>query len=295
MTEAAGGRRAAVVGSPVAHSLSPVLHEAAYAALGLRGWSYQRIECDGEALPGLLAKLDEHWAGLSVTMPGKQAALAVAGEATGRARAVGAANTLVQLGSGQWRADSTDVEGVTGALLAAGYPGRPGGPAVLLGAGGTANAAIVALPELGIEQVMVVAREPARAEPALECARRVGVRADVVRWAQSDVAALAADSAVLVNTVPASAVEGDVPELSVAPFVLDVIYHPWPTPLASAVLARGGTVATGLDMLLHQAFSQVEQFTGRSAPREAMRDALREATGEILPLPLEPATGGNRT
>lgn len=283
-------RRAAVLGSPVGHSLSPVLHDSAYRALGLSGWSYERVECDGEALPGFVAGLDEHWAGLSVTMPGKQAALAVAQETTGRARAVGAANTLVQLGSGQWRADCTDVEGVTGALRAGGYRVRDDAPAVVLGAGGTANAAIVALPELGVERVVVVARSPERARPAVECARRVGVASEVVRWADADFATLAARSAVLVNTAPAEAVRPAVPALSAASCVLDVIYHPWPTPLASAVLERGGMIATGLDMLLHQAFSQVEQFTGQAAPREVMRDALRAATDGILPLPLEPAT-----
>jgi shikimate dehydrogenase len=95
-----------------------------------------------------------------------------------------------------------------------------------------------------------------------------------------------ADASVLVNTVPPEAVMPLVPVLARTPCVLDVIYHPWPTPLAMAVGEQGGRVATGLDMLLHQAFGQVEQFTGHVAPRQAMRDALHAATGRVLPLPL---------
>ncbi|MGH3620251.1 MAG: shikimate dehydrogenase, partial [Sciscionella sp.] len=103
-------RRAAVVGSPVAHSLSPVLHGAAYAALGLSGWSYERIECSGDGLSTVVNSLDGRWCGLSVTMPSKRAALALAAECTPRAVAVGAANTLVPLPGGGWRADCTDVD-----------------------------------------------------------------------------------------------------------------------------------------------------------------------------------------
>ncbi|TCP46278.1 shikimate dehydrogenase [Tamaricihabitans halophyticus] len=280
------GRRAAVLGSPVAHSLSPVLHDAAYQALGLTGWSYQRVECDADRLPGLVSELDEQWVGLSVTMPGKQAALAVASSVTDRAAVVGAANTLTRMDSGLWRADCTDVDGVTGALDAAGARVSADGPAVILGAGGTANAAIAALPGLGIDRVLVVAREPARAAEAVACAGRAGVHCEVLRWADVDFGPLAAESALLVNTAPGAALETIVDALAKARRILDVIYHPWPTPLAEAVHERGGSLATGLDMLLHQAFGQVEQFTGQPAPRVAMRDALRAATGDVLSLPL---------
>ncbi|EID52605.1 shikimate-5-dehydrogenase, fungal AROM-type [Saccharomonospora xinjiangensis XJ-54] len=281
-------RRAGVLGSPVRHSLSPVLHNAAYAALGLTGWHYDTHEVDAEALPGFVHSLGEEWVGLSVTMPGKRAALAVADEATPRALAVGAANTLVRLPSGGWRADCTDVDGVTGALRAAGGF-RPGSPAtgMVLGAGGTAAAAVAALGELGLTDVHIVVRDPARAKATAETARGAGLGVVVHRWAEADFGALAASARVLVSTVPPDAVAPHVPALAAVPCVLDVIYHPWPTPLAEAVAARGGRVATGLDMLLHQAFGQVEQFTGRAAPRAVMRDALREATHGILPLPLD--------
>jgi shikimate dehydrogenase len=275
-----------VVGSPVTHSLSPVLHGAAYRALGRTGWTYERIEAGAEALPALVESLDDSWVGLSVTMPGKQAALALAAEATSRAVAVGAANTLVRTGTG-WRADCTDVDGVTGALrAAAGFTGSSSTSfGVVIGAGGTACAAVAGLADLGVRTVRVVAREPARAEPIVRCASKLGVGIEVVRWAEAEFGAFD-EAAVLVNTAPAAAIESCVHDLAAVACVLDVIYHPWPTALSEAVAARGGRLATGLDMLLHQAFGQVEQFTGEAAPRVEMRDALREATGGILPLPL---------
>lgn len=273
--------RAAVVGSPVAHSLSPVLHLAAYRALGLTGWSYDRIEANAAALPALVASLDSTWAGLSVTMPGKRAALELADRATPRAVAVGAANTLVPQGSGEWHADCTDVDGVVGALrAAAGYEPVAGAAGVVLGAGGTACAAIAGLAELGVSSVSVVARSPERARDAVRCAEKLGLPVSLVPWSSLETVAAAT---VLVNTAPSAAIEPHLAALASASYVLDVIYHPWPTPLAQA---RDGRLATGLDMLLHQAFGQVEQFTGRPAPRAAMRDALHEATGGILKLPI---------
>ena len=275
-----------MLGSPVAHSLSPVLHNAAYQALDLTGWTFDRIECDARTLPGLVASADPVWVGYAVTMPGKRAALAMADVVTERAAAVGAANTLLRTDDG-WQADCTDVSGVVGALRAAGgYRPKPDATGLVLGAGGTASAALAGLAALDVREVTVVVREPARAGDVRATAERLGVRLDVRRWSDSDIGVLAQECAVLVSTVPAEAVAAHAAELALAPCLLDVIYHPWPTPVAQAVAARGGALATGLDMLLHQAFGQVEQFTGQSAPREAMRDALRVATGNTLPLPL---------
>ncbi|WP_256451398.1 shikimate dehydrogenase [Amycolatopsis sp. CA-230715] len=279
--------RAAVLGKPVAHSLSPVLHEAAFAALGLDGWRYDRIEMDAEGLPGFVGGAGPEWTGFSVTMPGKRAALGFASEVTPRADAVGAANTLVRTGSG-WRADCTDVDGVVGALRAAGgYRQDGGGTGLVLGAGGTAAAAVVGLAELGIDEVRLVVRDPARAAETTRAAERAGLSVSVLRWSEADFEAEVDGAAVVVSTVPSDALAPCLDRLSAAKCVLDVIYHPWPTPFAEAVTARGGRLATGLDMLLHQAFGQAEQFTGLPAPREAMRKALRAATGNILPLPLD--------
>ncbi len=261
--------------------MSPVLHGAAYAALGLP-WEYTRIECTDAELPGLVSSLGPEWVGLSVTMPGKRAALSYASSATNRAIAVGAANTLVRTASG-WHADCTDVDGVVGALRSSGFAN--GSTGAVLGAGGTACAALAAFVDLGITSASVVVRDPTRATEAISCASRLGLPLTVHRWADTDFAAIATTS-VVVSTVPPAATAPLVSTLASAAHLLDVIYHPWPTPLAEAVSAAGGAVATGLDMLLHQAFGQVTRFTGHPAPRHAMRDALFAATGGILPLPL---------
>lgn len=278
-------RKAAVVGSPIGHSLSPVLHGAAYRELGLTGWTYERFDRDADGLAELIGELGPEWAGLSVTMPGKRAALGLAKEVTDRAAAVGVANTLTRLASGEWAADCTDVDGVTGALRAAG--GFTGGSrALLLGAGGTAAAAVAAFAELGLTDVTLAVREPARARDVVLTAEHVGLRVSVRRLDSIDLDVAASEVDVLVSTLPAGAADPHVSALARAACVLDVIYHPWPTPLATAVSAAGGRLATGLDMLLHQAFGQVELFTGRPAPRGAMRDALSAATGGELDLPL---------
>ncbi|WP_424188441.1 shikimate dehydrogenase [Actinokineospora sp. G85] len=279
-------RRAAVLGSPVEHSLSPVLHGAAYQALGL-DWTYERVECTEDELPRLVGGLGQEWVGLSVTMPGKRAALRFAEFATERAAAVGAANTLVHRPDGTWLADCTDVDGVTGALLVAGaYQPSGGNSALVLGAGGTACAALAAFAALGVSSATVVVRDPARAAEAEDCADRLSLPITVVEWSKADFADLATAAAVLVTTAPSAAIAPIADALSRAQHVLDVVYHPWPTPLAQAVESRGGHLATGLDMLLHQAFGQVEHFTGQSAPRVPMRDALQAAIPDQVPLPL---------
>lgn len=284
MTDSGGqARKAAVVGSPIEHSLSPVLHQAAFAALGLSDWTYERIERDAAGLVELVGQLGPDWAGLSITMPGKRAALEIASEASPRAVVVGAANTLVQRGDGTWFADCTDVDGVTGALRHAGGF-HAGNRALLLGAGGTAAAALAGFAELDIHEVTLVVREPRRAVQSLATAEKLGLSVHIEQTSQVDFRRAAAEADVVVSTLPAGAVDSHAEDLAQSACLLDVVYHPWPTPLASAVTAAGGKLATGLDMLLHQAFGQAELFTGRTAPVTAMRDALREATGHTLPL-----------
>ena len=266
-----GGRKAAVLGSPIEHSRSPQLHLAAYRALGLNDWTYERIECTAEQLPGLVASFGQEWVGVSVTMPGKFAALAVAPERPPRAALGGAANTQVRPQIG-WRADNTDVDGVTGAL---GDPAAAHG--IVVGSGGTAPAVVVGLAELGVRRVTVAARNPDKAAPLVDLATRLGADA---RWCEiggPELSRAVADADLVVNTIPADAAAAYAPALADIPLLLDAIYEPWPTPLASAVEAAGGRVISGLQMLLHQAFAQVEQFTGMPAPKEAMRAALSGA------------------
>ena len=253
-----------MLGSPIAHSRSPQLHLAAYRALGLDGWTYDRIECTADELPGLVAGFGPEWVGVSVTMPGKFAALRFADERTARAELVGSANTLVRSQSG-WRADNTDIDGVKGAL------GPVAGRAAVLGSGGTAPAVVVGLAELGVQDISVVARNLEKAARLVAIGARLGVE---IRWIELGTTLVDVD--VVVSTVPADVAAQHADTVAATPLLLDAIYDPWPTPLATAVEAVGGKVVSGLQMLLHQAFAQVEQFTGRPAPTEAMRTALAE-------------------
>jgi shikimate dehydrogenase len=263
----APARKAAVLGSPIAHSRSPQLHLAAYRALGLDDWTYERIECDADELPGVVSRFGPEWVGVSVTMPGKFAALRFADERTERAELVGSANTLLRTAHG-WRADNTDIDGVMGAL------GEASGAAVVAGSGGTAPAAIVALAELGVTDITVAARNPDKAAGLVELATRVGATARFCDLTGGSLARAVAGAQVLVSTLPADVAANFADDFASAPVLLDAIYNPWPTPLAAAVGAAGGRVIGGLQMLLHQAFAQVEQFTGQPAPRAAMEAAL---------------------
>jgi shikimate dehydrogenase len=260
--------RAAVLGRPVAHSLSPLLHRAAYAALGLTDWTYDALDIGAEELPVLLAGLGPEWRGFSVTMPCKQAAVDAADEVDQLPRLLHAANTLVRTPAG-WRAENTDVTGVGLALRLAGVDGIE--HAAVLGAGGTAAAAAVALASLGARQVDVVVREPARAADLLRVLGTLGVSADVQRLDRTGTLT----APVVVSTVP----EGGQPAVADLAWwrgqtVLDVLYADWPTPLAQRVEQAGGTVISGLEVLFWQATAQVELMTGLPAPIEAMRAAL---------------------
>ncbi|RSM61872.1 shikimate dehydrogenase [Actinoplanes sp. ATCC 53533] len=271
------GRRAAVCGKPIGHSLSPVIHTAGFAAAGLLTWSYTAIECAEAELPGLVAGLGPEWAGLSLTMPLKEVALTLAAAASPVATAIGAANTLVRRPDGTWFADNTDVPGMVRVLSDAGLAA---GPAVtVLGGGGTARAALAAAAQLGAAEVTVVTRRPqARAELA-PAAAALGLTITGVDWAD---APAAFDADAVISTVPKGAAD----ELAAAvrwrpgSVLFDAIYDPWPTPLAAAAAGNGIPVVSGLDLLLAQALGQFEHFTGVvPAPEAAMRAALTAAAG----------------
>ncbi|MFF5214254.1 shikimate dehydrogenase [Micromonospora sp. NPDC000442] len=269
-----------MLGKPIAHSLSPVIHNAGYAAAGLTGWSYTRIECAAAELPALVAGLGPEWAGLSVTMPGKEAALAVAAEVSPVAAAVGAANTLVRRPDGSWYADNTDVSGMVEVLTEVGV--RPGATVTVLGAGGTARAALAAAARLRAAGVTVLARRPAAIAELEPVAAALGVAMTSAPWPPASAWPEASGLAgvdVLISTVPKGAADelaGRVP-WQAATVVFDAIYDPWPTPLAAAAEAAGCRIVSGLDLLLAQAIGQFEQFTGTPAPRPAMTAALTAA------------------
>lgn len=263
-------RKAGILGSTIAHSCSPRLHLAAYRALCLYDWTYERIECGADELPAVVNGFGPQWVGVSVTMPSKFAALRFADEHTARAGLVGSANTLLRTRRG-WRADNTDIDGVAGALAVI---GPVAGRALVCGSGGTTPAAVMGLAELGVTDITVVARNPDKAARLVDLGVQVGV---ATRFCGLDSGGLADEvtaAEVLVSTVPADVAARYVDAFATVPVLLDAIYDPWPTPLVAAVAAAGGQVISGLQMLLHQAFAQVEQFTGMPAPREAMACAL---------------------
>jgi len=258
--------RAAVLGKPIAHSLSPTLHNAGYAALGLTDWVYEKIECGEADLPGLLAGLGSEWAGLSLTMPLKEAALSVATTVSPVAAAVGAANTLVRRPDG-WFAENTDVVGMVALLRTLGL--GAGARFVVLGNGGTARAGVAAANAMDAGTVTVVARRPA-------AAAALGATVVPELWPGLDAVA-AAD--VVISTVPKGIADplGAAVTWRPSTVLFDAIYDPWPTPLADGAERAGCRVLSGLDLLHAQALDQFRLFTGMEPPAAAMREALYRA------------------
>lgn len=279
----AGPRRAAVVGSPVRHSLSPALHRAAYRALGLSGWRYEATEVPPGGLGRFVGGLGPDWAGLSVTMPLKDEALALADQVDEDARLTGAGNTLVPSPDRGWTAYNTDVHGVGAALVEAGLhrPRR----AVVLGGGATARSVLVALERLGAQEVHLLVRDRPRTR-TVELVEHLSARTVVGGLVDAPTAGPGPD--VVVNTLPATVA----PDTAAVhrmlaggrPVVLDVAYAPWPSGFATAVAAAPGggpPVLRGTAMLLHQAVRQVRLMTGHDVPVELMRAALLGATGGV--------------
>lgn len=275
--------RAAVLGSPVAHSLSPVLHRAAYRELGL-AWTYDAYEVGEDALRGFLDRLGPEWAGLSLTMPLKRAVVPMLDWVSPRAKAVAAVNTVV-LSEGRRTGANTDVPGMVAALHERGV--TEVGTAAVLGGGATATSALAALADLGVRDAVVIARRPDSLHELRAAAQRLEIRPDVRRWADA-AAALRRD--LVVSTVPGQAAAGLIAVLPERPGVLfDVVYDPWPTTLATAWAAAGGTVVGGLDLLVHQAALQVALMTGQEVSPSRLVPVLRAAGEQAL---AERAGGG---
>jgi shikimate dehydrogenase len=264
--------RCGVAGSPIAHSLSPVLHRAAYAHLGL-DWVYERHEVRDDGLAGFLDGLDGTWRGVSLTMPLKHEAVRLATEVSELARQVGAANTLL-LGGPRRYAENTDVPGLVEALRERGVEAV--GRATVLGGGATAASAVAALAGIA-GRVEVVVRNPDRAAGVLQVADAVGVACQCLPWSD---AARALTAPLVVATTPKGAADALSASVPAAPGVLfDVLYDPGPTPHAAAWGAAGGRVLGGLDLLVHQAVLQVELMTGAAVPVDVLRRALPGSVG----------------
>ncbi len=277
-------RRAAVLGSPISHSLSPALHRAAYRALGLSTWRYGAHEVPEEALRGFVGGLGAEWAGLSLTRPLKEAAFEVADEVSDLARDVGAINTLVRRGDGGWIGDNTDVYGVSQALREAGCARVTS--SLVLGSGATARSVVAALAMLGCQKVTFAVRSTARSK-TVDQARRARLEVQVVRLDQ--LADRIADTPLVVSTLPADALPPDTPTARLLPegtllqdhLVLDVVYAGWPTPLARAFEEAGASVVSGFEMLVHQAAEQVRLMTGMLPPVAKMRAAGLALMGSL--------------
>jgi shikimate dehydrogenase len=260
--------RLGVCGWPVAHSRSPQMHNAALAALGL-DWRYQLLPLPPElfaetvrALPAL------GFRGVNVTIPHKEAALALADAATESARAIGAANTLTFGPDGAIHADNTDAGGFLAALPRSAY----GATALVLGAGGTARAVIYALRQAGAAEVRVWNRSPER---AAAIARELGAVA--VQSAEPADIVVNCTSIGLLNpgeTFKALPLRAD--ELTAGCLVVDLVYRLGGTLLLQTAKAAGAEVVDGLEILVAQGAASLERWTGRTAPDQAMREAVSD-------------------
>lgn len=266
--------RCAVLGSPIAHSLSPVLHRAAYAELGL-GWEYGARDVTEDALGAFLDGLGPEWRGLSLTMPLKRAVVPMLDERSGLVDVSGAANTVV-LEDGRRSGHNTDVPGAVAALTER-HPG-PWGSAIVLGGGATATSVLLALAELGCTRAVLVVRDPIRAQETLDAVARHprAPRVEVHAFGED-----LDDADVLVSTIPAGAQDDWVLSLVLqVGVVFDVVYDPWPTPLADGAEAGEVPLVSGLDLLVHQAVLQVELMTGRRPGVATLREAGERALSE---------------
>lgn len=264
MTES--GRRCAVLGSPIVHSLSPAMHRAAYAALGLEGWSYDAYDVDEAALAEFVESLGDDWRGLSLTMPLKRAAVPLVDELSAHALSVRAVNTIVFDGDRRI-GDNTDIPGMAAALAERGIDGVDS--AVIAGAGATAASAAASLRLGGLRRATLLVRAPARAAGLAKLMGGWGIDVHVATLDERP-----PDTDLLVSTAPASAVAAHAVQwCEAAGAVFDVIYDPWPTPLAAAAVSAGKPVVSGLDLLAHQAALQVAQLTGEGVPPGLLRDA----------------------
>jgi shikimate dehydrogenase len=270
-------KRCAVLGDPVEHSLSPALHRAAYAELGL-DWRYEAVRVPARGLAGFVDGLDADWRGLSLTKPLKREVVPLLTSQDQWTRLSGVANTLLLDDRGGRHGLNTDVPGAEAALAQATDADLR--HAVVLGGGATAASVILALAERGLEQATVVVRNPGRAAETVHAASRHPRRPKVAVVSLAALGLVGAD--VVVSTIPPAAQTAEVlAAVREVPIVFDVVYDPWPTPLAAQASAHGHRLVGGLDLLLWQAVDQVRAMTGRfDVPVEAMRRAGEDGLAE---------------
>ena len=256
----------AVLGSPISHTLSPALHKAAYAQLGLPH-TFEAIDVTVERFKDFFESLDDQWLGLSITMPLKEIAFEVATKVSSVAKQTGAINTLVLKDGVQ--ADNTDVYGISKSLRNAGCTNPK--TATIIGAGATTRSAIVALAGLGVEGILIIARNAQKSATCIDLGNELGISID----ATSNIQDKFFVTDVTINATPIGVADDFVSFLDSARGVLlDVVYNPWPTKLAAAWKAKSLTAVPGHQMLLNQAVRQIELFTGQIPDAQVMQEAM---------------------
>ncbi|HEY2877987.1 shikimate dehydrogenase [Nocardioides sp.] len=270
-------RRCAVLGDPVEHSLSPVLHRAAYAELGL-DWSYDAVRVAAGGLATYVEGLGDEWRGLSLTMPLKREVMPLLTSRDHWTEISGVANTLLLDNEGGRHGLNTDVPGAEAALGRATDAALH--EALVLGGGATATSVLLALAERGLRRATLAVRDPGRAADTVAAVARHRHAPELIVTGLADLGPCAAD--VVVSTIPATAqTDAVLAAVDDVPVVFEVLYDPWPTPLAERATASGRTLVGGLDLLLWQAVDQVRAMTGRfDVPVAAMRAAGRARLAE---------------
>jgi shikimate dehydrogenase len=277
-----GRSKLAVLGSPIAHSLSPAIHRAAYATLGF-DWDYYAVELSGESLPAFVSELDGRWRGLSLTMPLKRDVVPLLDWADPLVELVGGANTVVVTDHGL-RGYNTDVEGAMRSFLDAGLSSLES--VWILGSGATAASLLVASIRLGATRIEIFARTPAKAEAVKELGESLGAHVAIRLWGESPSSPELPSA--IITTVPGGALDLEFDERvrrSVALF--DVAYDPWPSAVAKSWMAVGGTVISGHDLLVNQAIAQVRIFASGTpevplAHEAGAIDAMRAAITPLI-------------
>ncbi|QIK76741.1 shikimate dehydrogenase [Nocardioides piscis] len=271
---AATHHRCGVLGDPIEHSLSPVLHRAGYAALGL-DWEFDAHRVVSEGLADFLGSLSDEWVGLALTMPLKREAAGLVHELSGRARLAGAANTILLRDDGSLFGDNTDIPGAVAAIRE--RTTAPLSTAAILGGGATATSIGIALADLGVRSIEVAVRSPERAAETVETLQAHPARPEVSLTRLDEVTDLQVD--LVASTIPAQAQDDRlVSACGGAATLFEIVYDPWPTPLAASAGDR--VLVGGFDLLLHQAAVQFELFTGAVAPLAVMRAAGERALTE---------------
>ncbi len=252
-----GRTHLAVLGSPISHSKSPAIQRAAYGVLGVP-WSYDAIELTGDLIVDFVGSRDASWRGLSLTMPLKRDVLPALAWRDPLVDIVGGANTVLLDPAGP-RGYNTDVQGVVESFAGVGVSSL--NYVHLLGAGATAASVLVAVAQLGAKRAQVSARTPEKADGLVALGASLGVDVIVRRWGVSDRSMIVPDA--VISTLPGGECDLVFAEpIRSSAVLFDVAYDPWPSELALAWDAAGGTVISGLDLLINQAVGQVRLFFG---------------------------------